>query len=115
MHVEYVSQETYERRKRKVEDVKKRSDYRKAHGLDQEGVFGGWTAKSDEESLGPALREAGGDDSLIRDADARPGPSNTMELAKATVDNTEGTGQGDTFVDFEGRRQPMKKKWFGVW
>jgi len=55
LHTARVSAETAERRKRKVEDVQKRSDYRKAHGLDTEEGFGGWTAKSDAESLGPAI------------------------------------------------------------
>jgi len=50
-----VTAETQERRKRKVEDVQKRSAYRKAHGLDKDEGFGGWTAKSDRELLGPAI------------------------------------------------------------
>lgn len=44
-----------EKRTRKVEDVAKRAQFRKAHGLDQSHSFGGWTAKTDEESLGPAI------------------------------------------------------------
>ncbi|KAJ9132609.1 hypothetical protein NKR23_g11124 [Pleurostoma richardsiae] len=44
-----------EKRKQRVDDVVKRSEYRKAHGLEQEGFFGGWTAKTDAESLGPAI------------------------------------------------------------
>lgn len=55
LHTAKVSAETAERRKKKVEDVQKRSEYRKAHGLDQETGFGGWTAKTNEESLGPAI------------------------------------------------------------
>lgn len=49
------SAEVAEKRKRRVEDVGKRSEYRKAHGLDREVGIGGWTAKTDAESLGPAL------------------------------------------------------------
>jgi len=47
--------ETMERRKRKVEDVQKRAAYRKAHGLEKDEAFGGWTAKSDEQLLGPGI------------------------------------------------------------
>lgn len=108
MHVAYVSAETQERRRRKVEDVRKRSEYRKAHGLDQdEKVLGGWTAKTDAEAMGPAFREGV--------ASAPPGPATTMELAQATVENIEGNGDEDEYVDFEGKKQPVRKKWFGIW
>ncbi|KAF2159122.1 hypothetical protein M409DRAFT_71248 [Zasmidium cellare ATCC 36951] len=76
MHVAYVSQQTAEMRKQKVEDVKKRSEYRKAHGIEEsEGILGGWTARMADEV----------------------------------------TGQGETYIDFEGKQQPAKKKWFGIW
>lgn len=109
MHTEYVSEQTAERRRQKVADVRKRSEYRKAHGIDEEGMFGGWTVKSDAEALGPAIREGG------QPISPRPGPETTMELAKATVENVEGKGEEDTFVDFEGNRRPLRKKWFGIW
>ena len=111
MHVAHVSAETQERRRRKVEDVKKRSEYRKAHGLDQEGVFGGWTAKTDAEAMGPAIREG----AAQPPPPPPPGPETTMELARATVENIEGKGVEDVYVDFEGKKQPVKKKWFGIW
>ena len=102
-----MSEVTAEKRRQKVEDVRKRSEYRKAHGMDQdEGVFGGWTAKSDGEVMGPAIRGGGG---LV------PGPETTMELARETVQNVEGKGAEEAYVDFEGNRRPVRKKWFGVW
>jgi hypothetical protein len=54
LHTAHVSAETAERRRMKVEDIQKRGEYRKKHGLENEG-FGGWTAKTDREDLGPAL------------------------------------------------------------
>jgi hypothetical protein len=54
LHTAHVSAETAERRRRKVEDIQKRAEYRKKHGLEHEG-FGGWTAKTDGDDLGPAL------------------------------------------------------------
>lgn len=93
MHLAYVSAETAERRKQKVEDVRKRSEYRKAHGLDKEGVFGSWTAKSDSETMGPALREGG--------------------TGGEVVGMAAGEEQG-VYTDFEGRRRPVKK-WLGIW
>jgi hypothetical protein len=44
-----------EKRRRRVDDVVKRSQYRKAHGLEDKQGFGGWTAKTDAEMMGPAL------------------------------------------------------------
>jgi hypothetical protein len=50
---------TAEKRKKRVDDVAKRSAYRKAHGLDNQTTFGGWTAKDEMEALGPALPATG--------------------------------------------------------
>ena len=48
-----------ERRKKNVDDVVKRAEYRKAHGLEKEGVFGSWTAREDPQSpqADPGKRE----------------------------------------------------------
>lgn len=42
-----------EMRKKKVDDVAKRSEYRKAHGLEQKGGFGNWTAREDRSMSEP--------------------------------------------------------------
>jgi len=55
LNTEYTGIQTAERRKKRVDDVGKRAQYRKAHGLDQDEGIGGWTAKTDEESLGPSI------------------------------------------------------------
>ena len=104
MHVDYTSAQTAERRRQKVEDVRKRSEFRKAHGLEDEGqgIFGGWTAKSDVEVLGPGMRE-GGDMGRLVVADASP------------VAATEQAREDGTYVDFEGNRQSTRKKWLGIW
>ena len=112
LHVAYVSAQTAEKRKQKVDDVKKRSDYRKAHGLDQAegGLFGGWTAKGDEESMGPALRE--GNARLASHA----GEGTAIEMAEDTTKTAvnQAAGSTETYVDFEGKQQPVQKKWFGI-
>jgi len=39
-----------EKRKRRVDDVEKRNEYRKAHGLDiNTGLFGSWGSKKDDD------------------------------------------------------------------
>jgi len=96
MHTVYISAQTAERRKKKVEDVQKRAEYRKAHGLDKEEGFGGWMARKDEEVLGPGLRAA---DRVVNEG----GSAGEGEAADSGV-----------YTDFEGRRKPVKK-WLGIW
>jgi hypothetical protein len=50
---------TAEKRKKRVDDVAKRAAYRKAHGLDNQTAFGGWTAKDEIQATGPALPATG--------------------------------------------------------
>jgi hypothetical protein len=91
LNSDHQTAETMERRKRKVEDVQKRAQYRKAHGLEKEEGFGGWTAKSNGESLGPAIP--------VGDAEG----VNTMEGNREAV--------GEQVV----RQTKPLKKWLGIW
>ncbi len=86
MNSDYVTAETMERRKTKVEDVAKRAAYRKAHGLEKDESFGGWTAKSDEQLLGPGIP--------IGDGEVK-----------------EGDVEGGRVI----REKRPLKKWFGIW
>jgi hypothetical protein len=89
LNTAHTTAETQERRKRKVEDVAKRAAYRKAHGLDKDEGFGGWSAKSDEQVLGPG----------IAIGDAGSVPEGASEPAEEPVR----------------RKRPPVKKWFGIW
>ena len=110
MHVEHVSAETQERRRRKVEDVAKRSEFRKAHGLDQnEGLLGGWTAKPDSEVLGTGVREGTAPVPGLRR------PATAVEVDQSPIAQSEREGEEGVYVDFEGKPQPVRKKWFGIW
>jgi len=106
MHTLHVSAETAERRRKSVEDVQKRALYRKAHGLDKEQGLGGWTAKGDDELLGPAVKSdarSGGDGVIASDVRA----NGTVAVDGPKADK-------GVYVDFEGRRKPVKK-WLGIW
>lgn len=115
MHTAYMTQKTMEKRRRKVEDVQKRAEYRKAHGMDageREGLFGGWTAKRDEELLGPALQaESPSEPSAT--------PVDTESVSKGQIKGQlEGQTEGQTeevYYDFQGNPQPIRKKWLGIW
>lgn len=78
MHEEHESAVTAEKRRRRVDDVQKRNDYRKAHGL--EPATGWWGASSSSNSgqaeagagagVGAGAQEAGGDDNGAREVGA---------------------------------------------
>ena len=74
-----------------MEDIQKRSVYRKKHGLEHEG-FGGWTAKEDAEDLGPAL-------------------STGVANRNVVVAGVEGEEIGEP-VQMPKRKV---KKWLGIW
>ncbi|KAI9820587.1 MAG: hypothetical protein M1827_004956 [Pycnora praestabilis] len=97
LHTAHITAETQERRKRKIDDVQKRSEYRKAHGLDKDEGFGGWTAKSEAEVMGPALVVGEGQ------GEGRRGGG---------LDG-EGEDKG-VYSDWEGKRKPVRK-WLGIW
>jgi hypothetical protein len=104
IHVEYRSAETADRRRRKVEDVQKMSEFRRAHGLETkwgegEGL-GGWTSKREGETLGSGID--------VEDRDEDEG--------KEVVGVGEGVVEGEKGVyrDWEGRKRPVKK-WLGIW
>lgn len=100
MHVDYTSQQTAERRRQKVEDVRKRSEFRRAHGLEgDEGTLGGWKVRGDEEVMGPGMREGGEVGGFV---------------SAAEVGGREG-GDDEVVRDFEGKAIPVKKKWLGIW
>ena len=87
LHTAHITAETQDRRMRKVEDVQKRSTYRKAHGLDKDEGFGGWMAKSDEQLLGPGI------------------PLGETQEKQVDVSSKQ---------DVREKRPPVKK-WLGIW
>lgn len=94
LHTAEVSAETAARRMQKVEDVRKRGEYRKAHGLETEGL-GGWTAKTTGDDLGPAL----------------PTTDDASPTAAGAIANAEDGGLAEHVAP---QRKPLKK-WFGIW
>jgi hypothetical protein len=94
LHTAEVSAETAERRKRKVDDVQKRSEFRKKHGLETEEI-GGWTAKTDAGAVGPAIAVGNG-------------------AGANAVLATEG-GEGEHIEAIPERPKKPLKKWLGIW
>ena len=103
LHTIRISEETAERRRKKVEDVKKRSLYRKAHGLEKEQGLGRWMAKSDNELLKAASNIDGAVGSEVDDASP----------IRRDAPKTDGASEA-VYTDWEGNRKPIKK-WLGIW
>lgn len=99
MHAEHVSAETAEKRKRKVEDVDKRAEYKRAHGLEAEesGILKGWLGEPREKKM-----------EVVPVEDAEKGIDAQSPVAKE---------EQEAFRDFDGRPQQKRpvKKWLGIW
>ena len=109
MDVARTSAETAEKRKKDVEDVQKRSTYRRAHGLesdDSQGL-GGWTARSDEEVSSPSLRVDG---PIIR----KPALDIPNEHSESSTVTPHDDHKDSLYLDWEGKKKPVKK-WLGIW
>ena len=116
LNTAHTSAETAERRKRKVDDVQKRAQYRKAHGLDKNEGWGGWTAKGDDEEASP-VKGDGVNTSSVAKVDGAIGKEVGSEQAIASTESiasAEAAVDDGTYVDWEGRRRRVKK-WFGIW
>lgn len=89
-----------------MDDVRKRAEYRKAHGLDENQ---GWVVRGKGEGMfvgavgeGRVVGEEGGT-SL----------SGRIKEGNAVGEGSEGQ-EKKAYTDFEGRRRPVKK-WLGIW
>jgi len=88
--------------------VRKRGEYRKAHGLDQGEGFGGWTARGEGEELGTGLKVLGGA------VDGAAGLEGLVEGGERRGELETGQGQEAVYADWEGRKKPVRK-WLGIW
>ena len=111
MDVMKTSAETAAKRRKNVEDVQKRSTYRRAHGLESDDAqgLGAWTARSDAETPGawPSLR-----------ADSPIAQQPVLAVKRDVGEKNDAPANDDSresaYVDWEGRKRPIKK-WLGIW
>ena len=88
MHVQHNSIQAREKRLQRVEDAEKRRQYRVAHGLEEETRVEGKEGVTVDDQSPVAV-----------DVDQA---------------NEAAGGRAGEFVDWEGKRRPVKK-WFGIW
>ena len=117
MHVDYVSTQTGEMRKQKVEDAKKRAEFRRAHGLEQSedekyrGSFAArWFGQGEEKPPEVRRDDDGGNTEALAVAVVEPAISAPMANTMGEAGNREGV-----LITAEGTELPAKKKWLGVW
>ncbi len=103
LHTAHITAETAERRRKKLDDVRKRGEYRKAHGLEEHQ---GWVVRGKGEGMnvgavgeGRVVGEEGGANLLGRIGEGGEGGE---------------SAEKDRYKDFERRRRPVKK-WLGIW
>lgn len=94
MHVQHESMRVREQRHRRVEDAEKRRQYRIAHGLEEE----------------PKKKEG---EAAVEGVDGQS-PVAVDVAADVAGAGGVGAGAGEEFVDWEGKKKPVKK-WLGIW
>jgi hypothetical protein len=116
MHVSYKSAEIVEQRRAKADDVVKRSEFRKAHGLEDEekqGWFGSWTAREDG-GRRTVPREVLRNPDAVSAASGDEGKKKVEERVVVPPTEAEKKRSDDVFVAFDGTVQTERKKWFGL-
>jgi hypothetical protein len=114
---DYNTIQTMERRKAKVEDVQKRDAYRKAHGLDKDEGFGGWTARGAGEEMGSGLRiEEKKEDEKVEE---KKDENRVLNLGDGKLLLADGTIVLEKDQVVEQAEQAVEKRpvkqWFGIW
>lgn len=102
LHTEQITIQTDERRRKKLEDVEKRRLYRQAHGIGTMGLDSIFSRKSQASSSEVSSSEA---------EETNPIHDDKL-VGESAVSAGEAPGQ-PTYVDWEGKRKPVKK-WFGI-
>lgn len=108
MHVEALSAETAEVRRRSGDDVRRRKEYLRHHGMEEESVLARWGFGVEETPREKRQREI--DETLARKA--VEGAGGVVPQQKMGVDRERGDEEG--YRDFDGEKRRVKK-WFGIW
>lgn len=110
MHVEAQSAEAAEARRRRNDEVRRRKEYLRHHGLQEETVLQKWGFGVEETPEEKRRREI--DEELARKA--VEGAGGVLPQRKGMIDGEGGEGGEDGYRDFDGERRKVKK-WFGIW
>jgi hypothetical protein len=106
LHVEAVSAETAEKRRKQMDESRKRTEYLRAHGMEKENIFGFGTVEQDE-ARAKAKEEKRILEELVRRQRIADGIDERIVDEKVVVEDA------STYTDFEGKKRPVKK-WLGI-
>jgi hypothetical protein len=101
LHTEAVSAETAEKRRKQIDDARKRREYLRAHGMEKEGLFGFGTIEQDEDAK--KIKE---EKRIIEELRRR-------ERFAEGIDDRIVDDEAGVYADFEGNKKPIKK-WLGI-
>jgi len=107
MHKQAETAENLMKRQRKQDEVRKRKEYMRAHGLEHEGPYGMGTVEGDE--YRKKMEEEREQISLAEEA--RELKANQLRAQRAQEHDLLG---GDEVRGFGGETRKVKK-WFGIW
>ena len=114
MHMEAVSVETAEKRRKQGDEARKRREYLKHHGAAEESLLDKWGLGVEEipEEKKRLLEEQ----KLQRKAvEAAGGVVPQKARMRAAVrDGSAQPGEDEVYREFDGRERKVKK-WFGIW
>ena len=120
LHTAYVSAQTAERRKTRLDDVQKRRDFRDAHGLPADQglpALRGAPVPSPSLSSPSSNHEKEDEARALGRERAAASPSQLLHTTASPVANEpESASSADAavYTDWEGKRRPVKK-WLGIW
>lgn len=122
LHVAHESEKTAEKRRRRLDDVKKREEFMRAHGVEPGFLTGGWMDKfgTVEGDLAKKRREEEGSASAVAAAAAQEESPVAAATTAASAMAAQGTGsvqEGEESVDWKGQREERRKPkmWLGIW
>ena len=115
LQTEWNTEETKRRRKRWMEDAAKAKAYRVLNGLEPLDGQG-----QDVRGLVERMRNSKGSEGSNGLADVKKleeEMERELEGIRKEEEEKKAMGQSDgqEYVDFEGKRRPMPKKWLGIW
>lgn len=103
LHTQHISQETAARRQSQNDDVQKRKEYRKAHGI--RGPQLPFGLGSDPQPAPAKMVGEIGEAQTVREDEVGPASDVVGMGAKEPE---------QVYTDFEGKKRPVKK-WLGIW
>lgn len=111
MHKQAETAENMRKKQRKQDEVRKRTEYMRAHGIEHEGPYGMGTVEGDEYRKKMDEERAEEKEHWDFQERAREEMASKLRAQRAQEQDLYG---GEEIRGFDGERRKVKK-WFGIW